>query len=169
MPHSARGTRETRRPPFTTVRGTSCSTACWARVLYSYPQGEDEVGADRQLSEIAARLRSNGRKTYIIPLSPGHPPLGALGYVRAAEELLGQAAGMRHKDRRGRRAIGQRAHARRVVLFGLRAYGSTCAGDRCMRASQCAVAADTHSRPVPRDSEAAKHGAPGRRRAMCTW
>ena len=39
---------------------------------------------------IADELRSTGRQPYIIPLAPGHPPLGALGYVRAAEEILDQ-------------------------------------------------------------------------------
>ncbi len=92
-------------------------------ILYSYPQGEDEVGADRQLSEIAARLRSNGRKTYIIPLSPGHPPLGALGYVRAAEELLGQAAGSGIKIDEVVVPSGS-GHTHAGLLFGLRAYGS---------------------------------------------
>ncbi len=49
--------------------------------LHSYPDGEDESGADRRLGEIAAQLRVEGRRTYIIPLAPGHPPLGVLGYV----------------------------------------------------------------------------------------
>lgn len=58
--------------------------------LYSYPDGEDEEGADRRLQEIAARLRDEGRRPYVIPLGPGHPPLGALGYIAAAAELLTQ-------------------------------------------------------------------------------
>ncbi len=58
--------------------------------LYSYPDGEDEAGADRRLGDIAAGLREAGRRPYIIPLAPGHPPLGALGYVVAAKELLNQ-------------------------------------------------------------------------------
>jgi len=61
--------------------------------LYSYPKGEDEAGADKRLHEIADALKEQGRKPYIIPLAPGHPPLGALGYVAAAEELLGQDCG----------------------------------------------------------------------------
>ena len=62
----------------------------------TYPEGEDEAGADAALGDLAADLRSQGRRPYIIPLSPGHPPLGALGYVHAALELDGQsrAAGM---------------------------------------------------------------------------
>lgn len=56
--------------------------------LHSYPEGEDEAGADRQLGEIAEGLRQAGRTPYIIPLAPGHAPLGALGYVIAAREIL---------------------------------------------------------------------------------
>ena len=55
--------------------------------LYSYAEGEDEAGADRRLHDIAGKLRSQGRRPYVIPLAPGHPPLGSLGYVRAAREI----------------------------------------------------------------------------------
>ena len=58
--------------------------------LHSYPVGEDEAGADARLQEIAADLQKQGRRPYIIPLGPGHPPKGALGYVVAAQELLDQ-------------------------------------------------------------------------------
>jgi D-cysteine desulfhydrase/L-cysteate sulfo-lyase len=60
--------------------------------LHSYPEGEDEAGADRRLGEIAAELEGRGRRPYIIPLAPGHKPLGALGYVVAAQETLTQMA-----------------------------------------------------------------------------
>lgn len=56
--------------------------------IHHYPDGEDEAGADRQLESIAAELRNDGHTPYIIHLAPGHAPLGALGYVVAAEELL---------------------------------------------------------------------------------
>lgn len=58
--------------------------------IHRYPEGEDEAGAERAVAEIADRVRARGGKPYIIPLAPGHPPLGALGYVEAAAELLGQ-------------------------------------------------------------------------------
>jgi len=58
--------------------------------LYSYPEGEDEQGADRRLQEIAAQLRDEGRRPYVIPLGPSHKPLGALGYIVAAAELITQ-------------------------------------------------------------------------------
>lgn len=57
--------------------------------LYSYPDGEDEAGADARIAEIAKGLN---RRPYIIHLAPGHLPLGALGYVDAARELVGQMA-----------------------------------------------------------------------------
>ena len=60
--------------------------------IYSYAQGEDEEGADRRLHEIADALKERGRRPYIVPLAPGHKPLGALGYVDAAREILGQLA-----------------------------------------------------------------------------
>jgi len=60
--------------------------------LYSYSDGEDEAGADKRLRAIAAELEAQGRRPYVIPLAPGHPPLGALGYVEAARELLDQLA-----------------------------------------------------------------------------
>lgn len=58
--------------------------------LHSYPEGEDEEGADRRLAEIAGELESRGRRPYVIPLAPGHRPLGALGYVVAAREIVAQ-------------------------------------------------------------------------------
>ena len=57
---------------------------------HSYPEGEDEAGADAALGELAAELTAKGRHPYIIPLSPSNPPLGALGYVAAAAELVEQ-------------------------------------------------------------------------------
>ncbi len=58
--------------------------------LHSYPVGEDEAGADAHLGEIAEQLRGRGSTPYIIPLGAGHDPLGALGYIDAAAELLTQ-------------------------------------------------------------------------------
>ena len=91
--------------------------------LHAYPDGEDEAGADRRLGEIADRLRGEGRKPYIIPLAPGHPPLGALGYVDAAREILAQM------DEEGRAfdevvvASGS-GHTHAGLLTGFRALGS---------------------------------------------
>lgn len=54
----------------------------------------DEVGLtdpDRQLAELAARLRTEGKKPYVVPIG-GSNALGALGYVSAGLELAEQAA-----------------------------------------------------------------------------
>ena len=59
--------------------------------LHSYPNGEDEAGADAAIGRIADDLRHAGHRPYIIPLGADSKPLGALGYVRAALELLTQA------------------------------------------------------------------------------
>lgn len=91
--------------------------------LHSYPTGEDESGADKALEEIAGQLRQSGGAPYVIPLGPGHDPLGALGYIDAAAELLTQleqqAISLDHLVV----ASGSGAtHA--GLLFGLRALGS---------------------------------------------
>jgi len=92
-------------------------------VLHSYPEGEDEEGADRRLEEIADGLKAKGRNPYVIHLGQEHPPLGALGYVVAAREIVGQI------EERGLDfdeivvASGSGAtHA--GLLFGLRALGN---------------------------------------------
>ncbi|MEM7215198.1 MAG: D-cysteine desulfhydrase family protein [Pseudomonadota bacterium] len=56
-------------------------------VVHSYPEGEDEEGADRNLEEISGKLRQEGKNPYVVHLHPSHPPLGALGYIDAAIEL----------------------------------------------------------------------------------
>jgi len=91
--------------------------------LYSYPEGEDESGADRQLGQIAADLRDGGRRPYVIPLAPGHPPLGSLGYVLAAAELLGQITAADLPVTEIVVASGSGA-THGGLLFGLRALGS---------------------------------------------
>jgi D-cysteine desulfhydrase family pyridoxal phosphate-dependent enzyme len=63
--------------------------------IHSFPEGEDEAAADQALEDIAERVRRDGGRPYVIHLSPGHPPLGSLGYVLGTEELLDQAAEQR--------------------------------------------------------------------------
>lgn len=92
--------------------------------FHSYPDGEDEAGADNQLGEIAAELRREGRKPYIIPLAPGHAPLGALGYVVAAKEILNQIGERNLVVDRIFVASGSGA-THSGLLFGLRALGSS--------------------------------------------
>ena len=61
-----------------------------------YPNGEDEAGADAAVRARADELRAAGRRPYVIPLSVDNPPLGAMGYMRAAEEILSQADDFEH-------------------------------------------------------------------------
>ena len=92
--------------------------------LHPYPHGEDEAGADARLEEIADGLRARGRTPYVIHLGPGHPPLGALGYVAGAEELVEQLAGAGIEPSGFVVPSGSGAtHA--GFLFGLRALGVT--------------------------------------------
>jgi 1-aminocyclopropane-1-carboxylate deaminase/D-cysteine desulfhydrase-like pyridoxal-dependent ACC family enzyme len=60
--------------------------------IVHYPEGEDEAGADRSLDALADEVRMAGGRPYVIHLSAAYPPLGALGYVEAASEILAQAA-----------------------------------------------------------------------------
>ena len=60
---------------------------------YAVP-GDDESGADANLDAIADELRAGGAKPYVIHLSAGHPPLGALGYIHCAREILEQSAAL---------------------------------------------------------------------------
>ena len=50
---------------------------------------ENLDNVDDQLNALADRLRSNGKKPYLVPIG-GSNALGALGYVRAGLELAGQ-------------------------------------------------------------------------------
>ena len=56
-----------------------------------FPVGEDEAGADQALHDRADELRAQGRAPYVIPLGIDNPPLGALGYIHAADEIARQA------------------------------------------------------------------------------
>lgn len=58
--------------------------------IHSYPDGEDEEGADNAVFERADILREQGKTPYVIPLAGTHIPLGSLGYVDCAVELLRQ-------------------------------------------------------------------------------
>ena len=55
-----------------------------------YADGEDEVGADNALRARAGQLTGEGHRPYVIPLGPDNQPLGALGYIHAASEILQQ-------------------------------------------------------------------------------
>ena len=91
--------------------------------IHIFPVGEDEAAADAHLYEIAAGLKAEGRRPYVIPLGPGHKPLGALGYVVAAREMLEQIheQGLAVDEVVVASGSGN-THA--GLLFGLRALGS---------------------------------------------
>jgi D-cysteine desulfhydrase family pyridoxal phosphate-dependent enzyme len=92
--------------------------------LHPYPHGEDEAGADRQIEELSQDLKKAGKKPYIIHLAPGHPPLGALGYVVAAKEILNQIEERQLVVDEIFVASGSGA-THGGLLFGLRALGSS--------------------------------------------
>lgn len=91
--------------------------------LHSYPDGEDEAGADAALGRIADSLRSAGKRPYIIPLGPDSKPLGALGYVRAALEVLPQIEAVGGIDEIVIASGSALTHA--GLLLGLRLAGDT--------------------------------------------
>ncbi len=87
--------------------------------MHGFAAGEDETGADNNLERIADELRDVGRNPYVIHLGQGHPSLGALGYVVAAEELVSQIeAGNLDVDRIVVASGSGATHA--GLLFGLR-------------------------------------------------
>ena len=61
--------------------------------LHSFPEGEDEAAAAAAMERRAAALAGEGRRPYVIHSAPGHAPLGGLGYMLAAEEIVDQAPG----------------------------------------------------------------------------
>lgn len=86
--------------------------------IHSFPTGEDEEAADGCLNELADELKNRGHRPYVIPLSANSPPVGAIGYVQCAEELLVQLDEFDHVVL----ASGS-GHTHSGILFGLRALG----------------------------------------------
>ena len=58
--------------------------------LHSFPVGEDEAAADEALERLARSLEREGRRPYVIHLGIDHAPIGGLGYVLAAGEVMEQ-------------------------------------------------------------------------------
>jgi len=91
--------------------------------LHSFAEGEDEAAADAAIEALADRVREDGGKPYVIHLSPSYPPVGAVGYVQAARELLEQMAAMDLAI--DRIFVGSGSSATHTgLLWGLRALGS---------------------------------------------
>jgi D-cysteine desulfhydrase family pyridoxal phosphate-dependent enzyme len=89
--------------------------------LHSFPEGEDEAGADAAMQRLADGLRACGKRPYLIHLSADHPPLGALGYVAAAIELAEQMRTMPPFDEILIASGSALSHT--GLLHGLRALG----------------------------------------------
>jgi D-cysteine desulfhydrase/L-cysteate sulfo-lyase len=86
--------------------------------IHFCPAAESEEIIDERLRELAGDLERQERHPYIISPSVNHPPLGALGYLRCAEELFAQQAAFDHVVL----ASGS-GHSHAGILFGLRAFG----------------------------------------------
>jgi len=113
--------------------------------LHYYGGGEDETGADQRIRDIASELQAQGRRPYVIPLAPGNAPLGALGYVVAAQEIQDQVLARNYKIDEVVVASGS-GHTHAGLLFGLKAMGSnaTVTGV-CVRRDAGAQRARIHS------------------------
>ena len=92
--------------------------------LYAFPVGEDEAAADAALEHLARVLATEGRKPHVIHSAPSHPPVGGLGYVVAAEEVMAQAGALGVGFDAVVCASGS-ALTHAGVLVGLRAVGET--------------------------------------------
>ena len=92
--------------------------------LHSFPAGEDEAAADAALERLARSLADEGRKPYVIHLGVDHPPLGGLGYVLAAGEVMEQARA-RGFGFEGVVCASGSALTHAGALVGMRAIGET--------------------------------------------
>lgn len=91
--------------------------------IHRFPIGEDDVAADVELDRLANELSAAGSNPYVIHLSLGHPPLGALGYMDAAQEILEQQhANQLQIDEIVVASGSGQTHA--GLLYGLRTQGS---------------------------------------------
>ena len=91
--------------------------------LSTFSEGEDEAAADKELQSIAEKLRAEGKTPYIVPMHPSHPPIGALGYIHAARELVQQIEEMGLKPDRIFVGSGS-GNTHSGLLYGLRAFGN---------------------------------------------
>ncbi|HSW09404.1 MAG TPA: D-cysteine desulfhydrase family protein [Bacillota bacterium] len=72
------------------LEGNLLLDAIFGATLHFTPL-EDAAAMDRELAGLAERARADGHRPWVIPLG-GSNSLGALGYVDALRELLGQSA-----------------------------------------------------------------------------
>jgi L-cysteate sulfo-lyase len=72
------------------VSGNALLQALFGAKIHVRKGSDDDAAADRYLQKIAMRVGREGRKPYVIAGGLEFPALGALGYVEAAAEMLGQ-------------------------------------------------------------------------------
>lgn len=70
--------------------GNRLLSSIFGATISYFPEGGDEEAADAEINHIAAKLASQGKKPYVVPLKPVKRPKGALGYIECAKELLNQ-------------------------------------------------------------------------------
>lgn len=102
--------------------GNALLDRLFGATIHTFPEGEDEDAADASVARIAEGLRGDGRTPYIIGLAASTPPLGALGYVVGALELVVQHGGGPLPYDEIVVASGS-AQTHCGILFGLRALG----------------------------------------------
>ena len=72
---------------------TCCSTGCWAQPCTRSRRARTRWRRTRRWSAVRRRSRPRAARPYVIHSATGHPPLGWLVYVLAAEEIVDQAPG----------------------------------------------------------------------------
>ena len=92
--------------------------------LHSFPVGEDEAAADAALERLARSLEREGRRPYVVHLGIDHAPIGGLGYVLAAGEVMEQARS-RGIDLDALVCASGSALTHAGILVGMRASGET--------------------------------------------
>ena len=70
--------------------GNALLDRMFGATVSTFPVGEDEAAADASIAVLAEEYRAKGRKPYLMTLSADTKPLGALGYMRCAAEILDQ-------------------------------------------------------------------------------
>jgi len=109
-------------PPGQMEKGNALLDRILGVPIHRFAVGEDEDGADNNLEKIADDIRARGGKPYVIHLGADHPPLGALGYVDSAREIIEQTEALGVRLAAVVVASGSAAsHA--GMLGGLRHYG----------------------------------------------
>lgn len=76
--------------------GNVLLTDIYGATVSHFPDADDEEGADAAINAVAQALRAQGEVPYTISLKADSAPLGSLGYLHAAAELLAQQPDLSH-------------------------------------------------------------------------